>query len=102
MLGACPPPPCASPLQVHGHVDAYVRRAALLAVGQVVASLPPARVAAALLASEAGRADAMTGSRGPDAADRGLLERLEWVQVGAVPRPLLRRCGLQLMQMTKC
>jgi telomere length regulation protein len=34
--------------QVHGHKDAYVRRASLLAAGQVLASLPVDRVAAAL------------------------------------------------------
>lgn len=53
---------------VHGHMEPYVRRAALLAAGQVMAALPPARVAAAMV------------GRRQDAVDGALVERLQWVQ----------------------
>lgn len=64
--------------QVHGHIDPYVRRAALLAVGQVVASLPAPRVASALLSSEHLAVGSHSSSLG--GGDKALLERLEWVQ----------------------
>ena len=65
-------------------MDPYVRRAALLAAGQLLASLPPPRVAAALLSAQGGAIQGgslplVGGSRG-GGEDGGLLERLEWVQ----------------------
>lgn len=38
---------------LHGHLEPFVRRAALLATAQVLASLPPARVAGAMLSAPA-------------------------------------------------
>ncbi|KAG2442491.1 hypothetical protein HXX76_002577 [Chlamydomonas incerta] len=75
--------------QVHEHPEPFVRRAALLAAGQVLGHLPPAAVAAALLgAGGAGGAGALAaglpggvGGDGPGSSrdGGGLGERLEWV-----------------------
>ncbi|GLI69267.1 hypothetical protein VaNZ11_013803, partial [Volvox africanus] len=72
--------------QVHGHPEPYVRRAALLSVGQILAQLPPAAVAGALLGAGIGGhgvGGAGSGVTGAGAAcgGSGLVERLEWVSV---------------------
>ncbi len=84
--------------QVHAHPEPFVRRAALLAAGQVLAQLPPAVLAGALLGAGAGsggvggglaaavslggggrRAPGGGGGGGSHGPSATLLERLEWV-----------------------
>ncbi|KAG2494834.1 hypothetical protein HYH03_007074 [Edaphochlamys debaryana] len=67
--------------QVHKHPEPYVRRAALLAAGQVLAQLPPPSVAAALLGAAAGGGGGAGAGGGGGGASGGgaLAERLEWV-----------------------
>ncbi|EFJ42875.1 hypothetical protein VOLCADRAFT_97060 [Volvox carteri f. nagariensis] len=70
---------------VHSHPEPYVRRAALLAAGQVLAQLPPPAVAGALLgataaaAGTAGAGGVVVVVGGCDGCGDGLAERLEWV-----------------------
>ena len=71
--------------RVHGHPEPYVRRAALLAAGQVLGAVPPARLATAMLGAAAGGAGgapavlpAAVAAR--DAADEALVSRLEWLR----------------------
>ncbi len=77
-----------SSCQVHSNADVYVRRAALLAAGQVVASLMPQHVATALLSGR-GEVDQSRGhhlarrgggGRSSAVGDERLLQRLDWVQ----------------------
>ncbi|KAK9868756.1 hypothetical protein WJX84_007936 [Apatococcus fuscideae] len=58
---------------VHRHPEAYVRRAALIAVSQVIRAMPPSRLAGAILASDS---NASSG----DGQDVAVVERLEWVR----------------------
>lgn len=53
-----------------------MRRAALLAAGQVLGAVPPARLATAMLGAAAG--SQLAASR--DAADDALVSRLEWLR----------------------
>ena len=64
--------------RVHAHPEPYVRRAALLAAGQVLGAVPPARLATAMLGAAAGGAGALAAPR--DAADEALVARLEWLR----------------------
>ncbi len=57
--------------QVSASEQPFVRRSALLAAAQVVSSLPPARLAGALV------------EHGADAQDAVLVERLQWLQTWA-------------------
>ncbi|PSC76828.1 telomere length regulation TEL2-like protein [Micractinium conductrix] len=71
--------------RVHNHPEPYVRRAALLAGGQVLGAVPPARLATAMLGSAAsgGAASgvAVSGAAAArDAADEALVSRLEWLR----------------------
>ncbi|GLC37986.1 hypothetical protein PLESTB_000449000 [Pleodorina starrii] len=77
--------------QVHAHPEPYVRRASLLAAGQVLAQLPPAAVAGALLGGSGASRDLQRGllgaavggfggaGGGGGGGGGGLAERLEWV-----------------------
>lgn len=66
--------------RVHNHPEPFVRRAALLAAGQVLGAVPPARLATAMLSAAAGGNGGQVLSAGGDAADEALVSRLEWLR----------------------
>lgn len=68
--------------RVHSHPEPFVRRAALLAAGQVLAAVPPARLATAMLgaAGGGGGGPLLAGAPPGDATDDALVSRLEWLR----------------------
>ncbi|KAL4458913.1 hypothetical protein ABPG75_013778 [Micractinium tetrahymenae] len=69
--------------RVHNHPEPYVRRAALLTAGQVLAAVPPARLATAMLGAAAGGGGGgglSAAAAARDATDDALVTRLEWLR----------------------